>query len=295
MNKIILGVDIGGSHITASLVNLQGGQLVESSIKRKAVDSLQDKEVILSAWCKVIEASVGDIAHHNIQIGIAMPGPFDYDNGISLIKDQDKFRSLYLANIKNELAIKLGIDADCIKFINDAAAFLQGEVFCGAAKGYDRALGVTLGTGLGSAVTVNGNATDAALWNSSFREGIAEDYLSTRWFLARYKSLTGISIDGVKELTLLASKDVRAMQVFKEFGFALGEFLTTVIKQHSSQVVVLGGNIAQAFELFEPTLTEKLNSAKLNTKIKLTELNENATLIGAAACWGLEQEESIEL
>lgn len=224
-----------------------------------------------------------------------MPGPFDYDNGISLIKDQDKFRSLYLANIKNELAIKLGIDADCIKFINDAAAFLQGEVFCGAAKGYDRALGVTLGTGLGSAVTVNGNATDAALWNSSFREGIAEDYLSTRWFLARYKSLTGISIDGVKELTLLASKDVRAMQVFKEFGFALGEFLTTVIKQHSSQVVVLGGNIAQAFELFEPTLTEKLNSAKLNTKIKLTELNENATLIGAAACWGLEQEESIEL
>lgn len=295
MNKIILGVDIGGSHITASLVNLQGGQLVESSIKRKAVDSLQDKEVILSAWCKVIEASVGNIAHHNIQIGIAMPGPFDYDNGISLIKDQDKFRSLYLANIKNELAIKLGIDADCIKFINDAAAFLQGEVFCGAAKGYDRALGVTLGTGLGSAVTVNGNATDAALWNSSFREGIAEDYLSTRWFLARYKSLTGISIDGVKELTLLASKDVRAMQVFKEFGFALGEFLTTVIKQHSSQVVVLGGNIAQAFELFEPTLTEKLNSAKLNTKIKLTELNENATLIGAAACWGLEQEESIEL
>ena len=295
MNKMNLGVDIGGSHITASLVNLPGGQLIDSSVKRKAVDSLQDKEVILAAWCKVIEASVGDIAHHNIQIGIAMPGPFDYENGISLIKDQDKFRSLYLANIKEELALRLNIESDCIKFINDAAAFLQGEVFCGAAKGYERALGVTLGTGLGSAVTIDGNATDAALWNSSFRGGIAEDYLSTRWFLARYKTLKGIKVDGVKELASLATKDASAMQVFKEFGVALGEFLATVINEYSSQVVVLGGNISQAFELFEPSLTEKLKLAKLNTKIKLTELNENATLIGAAACWGLAQEESVEL
>ncbi|RZJ82206.1 MAG: ROK family protein [Flavobacterium sp.] len=285
MNNIILGVDIGGTHITASLVNLREGKLVDSSIIRQAVDSLQDKEGILNAWCNVIENATKSTENKEIQIGIAMPGPFDYENGISQIKDQDKFRSLYLTNVKQELANRLGIANEDIRFINDAAAFLQGEVFCGAAKGFNRALGITLGTGLGSAIAVNGQATDAALWDSKFQGGIAEDYLSTRWFLARYKESAGKDVEGVKELSLLAEADHLAKQVFTEFGNALGNFLISVIAEHKSEVVVLGGNISQAFELFEESLKQQLSLAKLDTQIKLSELNENATLVGAATCW----------
>jgi glucokinase len=216
-----------------------------------------------------------------------MPGPFDYENGISLIKDQDKFKSLYLINIKEELAKRLQIEPSNIKFINDAAAFMQGEVFNGAAKGYTNALGLTLGTGLGSAVSVSGVAKDAALWDSKFLGGIAEDYLSTRWFVNKYFSLTGKELAGVKELAAIAEEDPYAKQIFNEFGRALGHFLADIIKEKNAEVVVLGGNISQAFNLFAPHLISNLKAFHLDTEIKLTGLNEHAALIGAASCWDL--------
>ncbi|RYG15573.1 MAG: ROK family protein [Chitinophagaceae bacterium] len=280
----VLGVDVGGTHITVAIVDLTIGELRDESLARSSVDSLGTKEEILESWCTIIRQTQLASSSKS-KIGIAMPGPFDYENGISLIKDQHKFRSLYLTNIKVELANGLGIPETNIRFINDAAAFLQGEIFCGAAKGFDQALGITLGTGLGAAIAINGRASDAALWDANFRDGIAEDYLSTRWFIARYKELTGEEVEGVKELAAVAKTNQMAQQVFNEFGIALGDFLTAVINKNKSEVVVLGGNISQAFELFEESLKQQLSLAKLNTQIKLSELNENATLVGAATCW----------
>lgn len=283
----VLGIDIGGSHITAALVDLESGILIQDSIKRRAVNSNGSKEEILAAWCEVIKEAFGSVLDTEKRIGIAMPGPFDYENGVSLIKDQDKFKSLYQLNIKQELARCLNIQSTDIKFINDAAAFMQGEVFCGAAKGYSRALGLTLGTGLGSAVVIDGQSKDAELWNSKFLNGIAEDYFSTRWFVNKYKSLTGIELDGVKELAEVVKTDLYAMQVFNEFGRGLGHFLADVIKETKSEVVILGGNISQAFNLFAPHLIENLKALHLHTEIKITELNEHAALIGAASSWNL--------
>jgi glucokinase len=288
----VLGIDIGGTHITAALVDLENGTLIPNSIKRSAVNSLGSKTEILSAWCEVIIAAIGNNLNNELRIGIAMPGPFEYEYGISLIKDQAKFNALYQVNIKKELANQLNIPVSNIKFINDAAAFMQGEVFCGAAKGYERAIGLTLGTGLGSAIAVNGKAVDAALWDSKFLGGIAEDYLSTRWFVNKYKSLTEKEINGVKELALIVNSDPFAKQVFNEFGRGLGHFLADVIKNNNSEVVVLGGNIAKAFDLFAPHLIDNLKAYHLDTVIKITALNENAALIGAASCWGLPVDEN---
>ena len=283
----VLGVDIGGSHITAALVNLEKGTLIQKSIKRSDVDSKENAEEIFAVWCNVINDAFGDNLSKERKIGIAIPGPFDYENGISLIKDQDKFNALYQIDIKQELAKRLNVKPAHIKFINDAAAFMQGENFCGAAKGYTNALGLTLGTGLGSAISINGVAKDAELWNSAFLGGIAEDYLSTRWFINKYKSLTGKDLVGVKELAAIVNEDPFARQIFNEFGRTLGHFLTDFIKETGSEIVVLGGNIAQAFDLFAPHLIENLKAFHLNTVIKLTELNEHAALIGAASCWNL--------
>ncbi len=283
----VLGIDIGGSHITAALVNLEKGTLVQDSIKRRAVDSKASTEDIFKQWCEVINDAFANQNIEGRRIGIAMPGPFDYENGISLIKDQDKFKSLYQLNIKKELASRLGIEPYCLRFINDAAAFMQGEVFYGAAKGYNRALGLTLGTGLGSATALNGKAKDEALWNAKFLGGIAEDYLSTRWFVNKYKSLTDKELDGVKELAAIANSDPYSKQVFNEFGRGLGHFLADIIKENQSEVVVLGGNISKAFDLFAPHLIDNLKAFHIDCEIKISELNEHAALIGAASCWDL--------
>jgi glucokinase len=280
----VLGVDIGGSHITTALVNVDERALIADSIQRKTIDSQASANIILDAWCEVISNSfIGypTLAKH---IGIAMPGPFDYENGICLIKEQDKFQALYNCNIKTELASRLAIDPSNIHFINDAAAFLQGEVFAGGATTANNVLGFTLGTGLGSAFCTNGIAIDIALWNAPFLTGTAEDYLSTKWFKHRYFQLTGKQLTGVKELLGLVPVDEPAAQVFNEFGDNLAQFMMPIIKTYKANTVILGGNIAQAFSVFTTNLENILIQNQFNAEVKVTTLNEHAALIGAASC-----------
>ena len=281
---VALGVDIGGSHITAALIDLEKRTLIENSIKRSAVNSQESKEVILSAWVNIINDAFDGVPNLSKYVGIAMPGPFNYEKGISLIKDQDKFKALYQINVKEELAERLGIPSDNIHFINDAAGFLQGEVFAGAAKGNANVLGLTLGTGLGASICINHKATDAALWNSNFLDGIAEDYLATRWFVKRYKQLSGSSLDGVKELVQAVKTDRLATQVFMEFGYNLAQFLIPIITKNRIDTVIVGGNIAQAFNEFAPELIATLKGNGIDATIKISELKEHAALIGAASC-----------
>lgn len=289
----VLGIDIGGSHITAALVDLEDGTVIANSVIRKAVDSKESAAVLISLWAEVINEAFTPANCEEMQIGIAMPGPFDYENGVSLIKDQDKFKALYGVNVKDELAKVLNVLPATIRLNNDAASFMQGEIYVGAAKGYKNAIGLTLGTGLGSAVAINGIAKDAALWNSSFLGGIAEDYFSTRWFVNKYKDLTGNTITGVKELAEIVISDPYAKQIFNEFGRGLGHFLADIIKTNQAEVVVLGGNIAQAYDLFEPHLTSNLKAFHLDTPVKLALLNEYAALIGAASLWDIKKEITI--
>ncbi len=285
---VALGVDIGGSHITAALIDLETRTIIQDTLKRSAVDSRESKEVILSAWCEVINKAFKKSTTTTKLIGIAMPGPFDYEKGISLIKDQDKFNTLYGVNIKEELSKRLNVDTENIHFINDAAGFLQGEVFGGAARGNANVLGLTLGTGLGSSYCVGGVAKDADLWNSEFMNGIAEDYLSTRWFVGRYSQLSGNEVAGVKELTALTATDHNATRVFMEFGYNLAQFLIPIIKKYKSDMVIVGGNISRAFNAFSPELIATLKGNEIYTSIKVTKLKEHASLIGAASCCDLD-------
>ncbi len=284
ISPIVLGVDIGGSHITTALVDVERRRIIAESIHRKQVNSQDEANIILDAWCEAINASFQSREITERMIGIAMPGPFDYENGICLIKEQDKFQSLYGLNLKKELASRLAISSSSIHFINDAAGFLQGEVFAGAAIGANTALGFTLGTGLGSAWCINGKAADAALWMSPFLGCMAEDYLSTKWFIKRYYELSGIQLKGVRELAELVKVDERAMQVFEEFGNNFAQFMMPLIKEQPTDVVILGGNIAQAFTIFAPILMGVLEKNQCKTNITVTKLNEHAALIGAASC-----------
>lgn len=280
---IALGIDIGGSHITAAMVDLESRSIIAGSTSRTAVNANLNAEDILDTWCKMIGA-VNQVQGAETYIGIAMPGPFDYEAGISLIKDQPKFQNLYQVNIKNELAKRLNIEPANIRFINDAASFLQGEVFGGAAKDKQKVIGLTLGTGLGTSFCVDGVAVDADLWNAPFKDSIAEDYLSTRWFVGQYAALTGKTIAGVKELVEHGDETIKR-QIFETFGRELGEFLTPYIKQEQPDTIVLGGNISNAHPLFMPALEAQLNAAAQPVAIKIAELKEDASLIGAASCW----------
>lgn len=275
----VVGVDIGGSHITAGLVDMTSGTVHKDSLIRKAVDPHADAPTILDTWSTVIAqaARLGGVSSY--EVGIAMPGPFDYEQGISYIKGFHKYESLYGLNVKEALAERLDIPAAGIRLKNDAAAFLQGEVAFGAAKGYAQAVGLTLGTGLGSARLAGNHTIPCAVNVSPLHQGRAEDYISIRWFLRRYQELTGGLAPHVQYIADRAGKEQAAAQVFSEFAVNLATVLQRFIGEEQPGVVVLGGGIANAFHLFDPLLQQQLGTA---IPIRRSDLGEAAALAGAA-------------
>ncbi len=287
MNKYAIGADIGGSHISTAAINLTDATVNCPSMHRTHVDAQGDAESILSAWTEAILASIQAVGKENVQgVGLAMPGPFDYPNGISLINDasQNKFLSLYQMSVKQALAQRLGLDANYIRFKNDAECFLLGEVFGGAGKGAKRAIGVTLGTGFGSAFVFDGKSEDGNLWCAPFRGGIAEDSISTRWFIARYKELTGQTLKGVKDLAdATKGGNATAKQIFDEFGATLSEFLIPLVVKHQADTLVIGGNIALSWDLFAAPLQRAVAGASPSTLVVQAQLGEEAALTGGAS------------
>lgn len=275
----VVGVDIGGSHITAGLIDIEARTLAPGTLVRKAVDPHAAATAIINTWAETIQEAVVVLEGAPFYIGIAMPGPFDYEQGISLIRGFNKYESLYGLNVKDMLGHQLGIPVTDIKLKNDAAAFLQGEVFCGAAAGYHRAIGLTLGTGLGSARMVGDDTEAGAVNVSPLHNGMAEDHISIRWFLQRYEALTGEVPVNVKYIADRVGDDVYARQVFEEFTANLAIVLQRSIAEEQPDVVVLGGGIANAFDLFYPALRQQLTG---NVPIRQSLLGEAAAMTGAA-------------
>ncbi len=282
-NAKIAGVDIGGSHITAALIDINTRQIIGTTKKRMEINSKGKAGDIFDSWSNLIKESFKAGHCEPTEIGIAMPGPFDYINGISYIRDQNKYDALYGLNVKEELAERLGIEVNQITLVNDAACFLEGELFAGTAMDYQRVLGLTLGTGLGSAWSLAGKTRDANLWCSPFYNGIAEDYLSTRWFIKRYAELTGNEVNDVKSIVIRVDEDIEILELFNEFGTNLANFLIPHILQEQLQLVVLGGNISLAFAFFSSALKRTFKEQKIKVEISIAELGENASLLGAAS------------
>jgi len=295
MKKYAIGADIGGGHITVAVIDLNEASIVTGSHCRMDVDAEGSAEGILSAWADAIKQSVqlaadeaGIESSSIIGMGLAMPGPFDYENGIAKIIEQKKFRALYDMNVRTELADRTGFAPESIKFKNDAENFLRGCVFGGVGKGSTVAIGVTLGTGFGSAYYENGESADANLWCAPFRGKIAEDSISTRWFIARYEELTGKKVRGVKFLIdgMVNDTDEAAKKVFAEFSETLIEFLVPLVSEKKADTLILGGSIALSAHLFVAPLKAAMAKANPATRVLTTILGEEATLLGCASLVG---------
>jgi glucokinase len=184
-------------------------------------------------------------------IGIAMPGPFDMRTGKGAMTE--KFGAL------NGLYLPELLSRKDIRFIQDATAFLIGEILRGKAGTLRRVGAITLGTGLGSVAAIDGKpllneelrpVAEHALWKRPFKGGTVEDHISTRGILARYPEA-----GSVKEIGSLAEAgDTRALEVWRTTGKDLAEVLSGWIDELSLEYVVVGGQIAKSFHLFAEPL-----------------------------------------
>lgn len=259
--EVILALDIGGTFIKSALFS--GGKLLRKLPQVPTCSAGTREDIEKSIRLAVRQAETFDRA------AVSIPGPFDYSAGIFRMKH--KFAAVNGCSFRE---LSGGTDA---VFLHDANAFLLGELTCGAARGFSRAGGVTLGTGLGAAFAVDGKtltslagspAENVSLWNKPFRGGIAEDAVSARALLAKYPA------QNVKEIALRAKEgDRTAQEVWLGYGSALFELLTGWSRKLAPEVIVVGGQIARDLELFGPVPPA--------LPVRRSLLGEDAALYGA--------------
>lgn len=278
----IIGIDIGGSHITSALVNGSSYSIKENSFERNKIDSSGAADAILNGWLANIKNTLQKCSSRPDKIAFAMPGPFDYEKGISLIKNLHKYDSLYGKDLKSFLSSELGFKPENIRFRNDAEAFLAGEIEISNYNSHSSTLGITLGTGLGSALSQNGIVRDANFAVTPFMNGIAEEYLSTRWFTSTFSKVSGKTIRDVKNM--LSQEDCQDIisGIFEEFTQNLTSFLTSVIIKENTETIIIGGNIARASDRFLEKLSSNLSRVNPGLRIHLAGSGEVSAIVGAS-------------
>ncbi|WP_300904908.1 ROK family protein [uncultured Alistipes sp.] len=292
--RFAAGVDIGGSHVSSTVVDLLTGELMSSPLSTP-VDCTAPATEILDAWARNIRQTVATSALPVGQVGMAFPGPFDYERGISLIDGVQKFDRIWGLDVAASLRDRLtgcGCGPLRLRFVNDAAAFALGECLGGATRDAERVVALTLGTGVGSGFVADrrlverGDTVPAHGWvyHLPFEDGIADDAFSTRWFRRRWHYLTGETIDGARDAARRAEEgDTTARRLFEEYGTRLGAFAAPLVERFGGRTLLLGGNIARAWELFGPALEERLAVAGCRAEVRRSALLDRAAMIGAAS------------
>ncbi len=200
---------------------------------------------------------------------LAFPGPFDYENGICLLRGLDKYDALYGVDLRRELFTRLRDRVQAsedIRFINDVAAFALGEIRYGNAAGSRRSLSVCIGTGCGSAFGLGdslapegspGVPPGGYLYSAPFLDSCIDDYISKRGLMALCAQRLGQPMEGARLAALCARGDREALACFEEFGIRLRDALDPFLQEFRPQCLCLGGQITRSFSYFGAPLSHR--------------------------------------
>ena len=295
MNKeYAVGLDIGGTHITAAIIDIVDMKVMDFSLHKESFDSNMPVEEVMTIWEKAIRTSFKNSKVEKTSgLAVCMPGPFDYTNGICWIKDQSKYEHFYGLNVRDLFQDKLDLSSDFpILFENDAVCFGKGEVFKDSENLSKKVMAITLGTGLGACFIDKGESIttgisvpkEGEIYDLPYKEGIAEDYVSVRGLLAGYFALSGKKVNNGLELFNLAENgDEMAVKVFEQMGQDLAAIVLPWLEKFGADSFIIGGKIANASEFFLPIFNQKIKEAGSEIEVSISTDNEIAALLGATS------------
>jgi glucokinase len=297
VTEAVVALDVGGSSVKSALVDPASHEV--RGLREDPLDSLASAEVVLESFTAILQHALAKAAGSTVVgLGVGFPGPFDYPNGICLIQGgsaeasaishaggRAKFESIYGQDLRAEFRARLAQPRLPIVFGNDATVALLGEARYGSGQPYHRLIGVTLGTGLGSAFLVEGApVTEGAgvprqgwLYSEPFRGAPADDSFSARGLRQRWQRAGADYRDAKAAAQAAREGEAPARQAFEAFGAELGEFLLPHAARFGAEVVLVMGGLARPFDLFEQPLAGALGRPVLGSR-----LGPRAALLGAA-------------
>ena len=292
--KNIIALDIGGTSIKSAIVN-SNGIFLENSCNIISINSNKDRDYILNKFIHPIKENIkllNTTKNSFDGIAVSICGPFDYAKGICLIKNLDKYESIYKQNIKKIIQEKLSISYDIpFVFDPDAWSFGRGEVCFNDYENYKKIIVFTMGTGIGSCfidnkkVVSKGKGVPWFGWISGqeYKNGILNDFTSSIYMQNLYFKKTNEKIDIKTMAERARNNDQIAKYIFNEMGNTLGFFLKkNFVEEFKTECIIFGGQISLSADLFIDKIKYHLKDCTCIKKITKAKDIQFAALKGAA-------------
>ncbi|MCE5269829.1 ROK family protein [bacterium] len=290
-----LAIDAGGTYLKSAVLEKAGAIVDGSAFSNRSFSDGTCSE-ILEAFHLTFAHGLSVIRERGMHlggIGIAIPGPFDYDRATPLMKH--KFKSIYGHDLRSAFRRMPGIAPELpIRFTQDANAILAGEIAYGNARGFGSAAVATLGTGLGFAISERGKVLCNpmggpfySIFRIPYKDGILEDYTAKEGIIRNYRRLCATGDTDGMEVSDIGrgadSGDIACIHAFGEVGTVLGESLRDILLERNTECLLLGGQIARSFLHMEKPLREALKQVNSLQRIARVKNIDHAALIGVHA------------
>ena len=307
MKDYAFGVDIGGTTVKMGLFEVSGRLIDKWEIPTRSEDSGKNilPDIVASISAKIEEKGIskGDIEG----IGIDVPGPV-LDGGIV---NRCANLGWGVVNVSEEIAAFTGIDN--IKVANDANAAALGEMWKGGGGGHNNLVMITLGTGVGGGVIIDGKIVNGNFGAGGEighmivnrfeqrtcgcgKKGHLEQYASATGIAAKARDMMSISdtpseLRNVKSITAkdvfdcAKAGDAAAIEIVNFVGQVLGEACAVISAVIDPEIYVIGGGVSRAGEILIDTVRKYFMDgafhASENTEFALAKLGNDAGMYGA--------------
>ncbi|HET7564945.1 MAG TPA: ROK family protein [Gemmatimonadaceae bacterium] len=289
--QYIIGVDLGGTNIVAGAMPDDGSRELamrtEPTHAERGADAVVDRIVAMIAEVMAeVSASCGATSRDFVGVGVGAPGPLDREHGVVVVAPNLGWHNFPL---RDEIGARVRLP---VTLDNDANCATMGEWWCGAAKGARNVVGLTIGTGIGGGVVLEGQlyhgSSDVAgeIGHTTIdangrycrcgNYGCLEAYASGPAIALRARealerdlepgeaSILPTIVNGnLDQLTAATVYDAAnrgdhvALEIVRDTARFLGTGIANLLNILNPDVVVIAGGVTQAGErLFEPLRAE---------------------------------------
>jgi len=294
MPRSVLAVDLGGTNVRMAAVDPSG--VVQHLVRRSTpagVTGEQLAELLAEMAAECSAAISGGFS----AISIGVPANVTSSGVVHRLPN---IPGLEGADLGSLVSKRLGIP---VVLENDATAAAIGERWLGASKGIDNSILITLGTGVGGGIIVNGEplrGPDGGAGKLGHvcvepdghscgcgSHGCIEQYASAT-AMVRMANEAGLQVANSRELyEKWRAGDERAKQVFDSVGYHLGITLAGLVNTFNPDIIIMGGGAAAAWDAFIKPLTAELMARAFKepaerAKVVRTMLGDDAGILGAA-------------
>ncbi|MDE2027404.1 MAG: ROK family protein [Candidatus Omnitrophica bacterium] len=299
MKQYVVGVDVGGTNIKLGVVNPAGKVLVRTSFATKPFASHHSH--LITALAREIEASIITAGLHRRQIagiGIGLPGLVDYEKGVvRFLPNIPGWRNVHLKSIL-EKKIKLPVFVD-----NDVKIITLAEFKFGAGRGARNFVCLTLGTGVGAGLILNGQlyrGEDNAAGELGHMplnehgpkcncggEGCFETYVGNRSLFALASQIMKKPGMTTQDMFALAKKgNKKALLFWKTAAQRIGNGLVGIVNLLNPHLIIIGGGVSNNERFLFKTIAQTIRRRAMSLqgkafKIKRAQFKDDAGIIGA--------------